>query len=109
MSSEAINNGAGLCDWGFIYFQGEGQESHVFAAPNLKTRVAGVESLDKAIEVAKSWADGGVQLIELCGWFHDQPGGTAAIIDAVGDRVAVGYVVPAPETDPLRAKIFGGG
>ena len=99
--------GDGLRDWGFIFFQGEGYDSKVFTAPELKTRVAGVGSIDKAIEVAKDWADDGVQMIELCGWFRHGPDRAAPIIDAVGERVAVGYIVPAPESAHLMRKIFG--
>ena len=107
MTNETAAEGEGLKDWGFIFFQGEGYDSKVFTAPELKTRVAGVGSIDKAIEVAKTWAADGVQMIELCGWFRHGADRAAPIIEAVGETVAVGYVVPAPETAPLMKKIFG--
>ena len=107
MTKEASVKRDGLKDWGFIFFQGEGYDSKMFTAPELKTRVAGVGSLDKAIEVAKTWADDGVQMIELCGWFRHESDRAAPIIEAVGETVAVGYVLPAPESAHLMRKIFG--
>ncbi len=107
MTNEAEAKGEGLKDWGFIFFPGAGSDSKVFTAPELKTRVAGVGSLDKAIDVAKTWADDGVQMIELCGWFRHESDRAAPIIEAVGETVAVGYVLPAPESAHLMRKIFG--
>jgi|LGVD01.1.fsa_nt_gb hypothetical protein len=106
MTNRTKIKGDGLKDWGFIFFQGEGSDSTVFLSPNLKTRIAGVGSIDKAIKVAKAWADDGVQMIELCGWFR-QGGRETSIIEAVGETVAVGYVLPAPESAHLMKKIFG--
>ena len=90
-------------DWGFI-FKGDGDENFVFNKSNLKTRIAGVETIEQAIVVANTWADEGVQLIELCGWFKEQ--GADSLAEAVGDRVAIGYVIGSPKTEALASKLF---
>ena len=92
-------------DWGFI-FKGDGSESATFNNPDLQTRIVGVETLDEAIIIATTWADQGVQLIELCGWFGEA--GTEKLVDAVGDRVAIGYIVASPKTAPLLQKLLAG-
>lgn len=110
MKSDSPNSAAtkdfALKDWGFI-FKGDGYEKCTFDAGRLRTRIAGVTTIEEAVKVAKSWADDGVQLIELCGWFQKE--GATQLLDAVGERVAIGYVIPAPETSHLMARIFGTG
>ena len=96
-------NASGLTDWGFI-FKSPGGDRHVFNTAGFRTRSAGVATVEDAVEVAKAWADDGVQLIELCGWFG--PDGAAEVVAAVGETVAVGYVIPTPETENIRKKVF---
>lgn len=90
-------------DWGFI-FKGDGSESVTFNNPNLQTRIVGIDTLQDALDVANKWADEGVQLIELCGWFGEE--GTDRLVEAVGDRVAIGHIVASPKTAPLLQKIL---
>jgi len=90
-------------DWGFI-FKGDGDENFVFDKINLKTRIVGVETIEQAIIVANSWADEGIQLIELCGWFKEQ--GADKLAEVVGDRVAIGYVIGSPKTENVANKLF---
>ena len=57
-------------------------------------------------------------MIELCGWFRHKEDRAAPIIEAVGDNVAIGYVVPAPvwkssyrlvfDDEPKRLKRLAG-
>ncbi len=56
--------------------------------PTLSMTVVGVKDFDDAVNTAKSLVEGGVQLIELCGGYGAV--GTAKIIEAVGDKAAVG-------------------
>lgn len=97
-----------LKDWGFIFFGDDyhpEKQNSEFSAGGMRTRIAGVGSIDKAVEVARDWASQGVQLIELCGWFDS--GGAEHIVEAVGETVAVGVATPMPETRHLYAALFG--
>ena len=47
----------------------------------------------------------GIELIEVCGAFG--PEGAAAVAQAAGDKVAVGYVVHDPSQDQKFAALFG--
>ena len=91
-----------LTKWGMI-FKGDGEFTS-FDKSGLETLVAGVESLEEAIELAKKWSADGIQLIELCGWFGEE--GADKLIAAVGDKVAVGYAVGSPKTEHLMKALF---
>ena len=96
-----------LTDFAFIVFGPDynpDDHSQTLQSDSLKTRVIGVNSLDIAEKVAKELVSDGVQLIELCGWFG--PKGAARIIDAVGDRVPVGFVTSGPDSYDLMYKLF---
>ena len=90
-------------DWGFI-FKGDGDEHFSFNKSDLKTRIAGVAPIEQAVEVANIWADQGVQLIELCGWFKEE--GADILAAAVGDRVAIGYAIASPKTEKVMNQLF---
>ena len=92
-----------LKDWGFI-FKDDGYEYVTFNKTDYQTRIAGVETVEQAIEIACGWAEDGIQLIELCGWFREE--GANQLVEAVGDKVAIGYVIENPKTEKLKKKIF---
>ena len=64
--------------------------SYFESTGNLVTTI-GVPSLEAACEEARKLAAEGIELIEVCGAFG--PEGAAAVAQAAGDKVAVGYVV----------------
>ena len=79
----------------FQYFESTG---------NLVTTI-GVPSLEAACEEARELAAEGIELIEVCGAFGAE--GAAAVAQAAGDKVAVGYVVHDPSQDEKFAALFG--
>ena len=96
-----------LTDFAFIVFGPDyDPDTHTKTLQSdfLKTRLVGVDSLESAEKVAMELVSDGVQLIELCGWFG--PKGAARIIDAVGDKVPVGFVTSGPDSIDLMYKLF---
>ena len=67
--------------------------------------MTGVSSIEEACAVARSLVAGGVGCIELCGAFGEA--GARAVIEAVGNRVPVGYVTHLPEQDGIYREVFG--
>ena len=70
-----------------------------------EVRIIGVSSLEEACAEAVSLTEAGIDCIELCGAFG--PEGAMRIIDAVENRVPVGYAVHLPMQDDLFRKTFG--
>lgn len=67
----------------------------VIETPEGPTTTVGTSGLQQACDVAKAAVDAGeVDFIELCGAFGED--GCRTVIDAVGDRVPVGYVTYFP-------------
>ena len=96
-----------LTDFAFIVFgldYDPDSHSKIVESDTLRTRVVGVDSLEKAEAVAKELISDGVQLIELCGWFG--PKGAARIIEAVGDTVPVGFVTHGPDSINTLYELF---
>lgn len=82
-----------LTRWAFIYTLGSeatAPREDVLGSDDCVLVSVGVPSVGEGPEVARRLVDEGVQLIELCGAFG--PAGTAAIVEAVAGRVAVGGV-----------------
>mgnify|MGYP001822524515 CR=1 FL=1 len=96
-----------LSDFAFIDFGADysDESTAIIQSASLKTRIVGVNSLEKAEQVALALVKDGVQLIELCGWFG--PKGAARIIDVVGDKVPVGFVGHGPDSIDLMHDLFG--
>jgi hypothetical protein len=96
-----------LIDFAFIVFGPDynpDDHSQTLQSAALKTRIIGVDSLDRAEVVAQELVSEGVQLIELCGWFG--PKGAARIIEAVGDKVPVGFVTSGPDSIDQMYTLF---
>ena len=67
----------------------------VIETPEGPTTTVGVADLAQACDAARAAVDGGdVDFIELCGAFGEE--GCRSVIDAVGNRVPVGYVTYLP-------------
>ena len=82
-----------LTRWGFIYKLGSeatAPREDVLGSDDCVLVSVGVPEVADGPEVARRLVDEGVQLIELCGAFG--PAGTAAIVEAVGGKVAIGGV-----------------
>ena len=96
-----------LTDYAFIVF-GSDYSSEIprasIKSDTLTTRIVGVNSIENAVSAAVELADDGVQLIELCGWFG--PKGAARIIEAVGDRIPVGFVGHGPDSIKTMYDLF---
>ncbi len=94
-----------LRHWGFIYVAAgadPGGERTVIDTGECTTVLVGVPDPADGLQVARSLAGEGVQLIELCGAFGAVHAG--AIIEAVGSAVPVGMVAYGPEAvDQLHA------
>lgn len=70
------------------------------------SRVVIASSVDNACEIAREYyLRGDVDLIEMCGAFEEA--GCKRVIEATDNKVAVGYVVHAPEQDEHFRKLFG--
>jgi hypothetical protein len=95
-----------LSDFAFIVFGPDysSESTAIIQSDSLKTRIVGVDSLERAESAALELVEDGVQLIELCGWFG--PKGAARIIEAVGDRVPVGFVGHGPDSVETLYKLF---
>ena len=95
-----------LSDFAFIVFGPDysSESTAIIQSDSLKTRIVGVDSLERAELAAIELVEDGVQLIELCGWFG--PKGAARIIEAVGDRVPVGFVGHGPDSVETLYKLF---
>lgn len=96
-----------LTDFAFIVFGWDydpNSHTKIMESETLKTRVVGVDSLERAEAVAVELVADGVQLIELCGWFG--PKGAARIIDAVGDQVPVGFVTHGSDSVNTLYELF---
>lgn len=61
--------------------------------------IIGVSNLADAIEVAKELVKNGIDCIELCGAFGEN--GARKIIEAINNKVPVGFVTHLPEQDEL--------
>lgn len=95
-----------LTDFAFIVFGSDytSDSTAIIETESLKTRIVGVDSLEKAEEAALELVRDGVQLIELCGWFG--PKGAARIIDVVGDKIPVGFVGHGPDSIDSMYSLF---
>lgn len=60
----------------------------------------GVSNLEEACVLAKHLVDQDFEWLELCGGFHED--GCARVVEAVNDRVPVGYIDYLPENDQMR-------
>lgn len=65
----------------------------------------GVRSVDEAPQIARTLADEGVELIELCGGFGGA--GLGEIVAAVGGRVPVGSVFYGVDASAGLQRLFG--
>lgn len=97
-----------LTDFAYIVFGPDytSDSTAVIQTESLKTRIVGVDSLEKAEKIALELVSDGVQLIELCGWFG--PRGAARIINAVGATVPVGFVGHGPDSIDSMYNLFSG-
>ena len=95
-----------LSDFAFIVFNSDysSESTAIIQSDSLKTRIVGVDSLERAEAAALELVEDGVQLIELCGWFG--PKGAARIIGAVGDRIPVGFVGHGPDSIKTMYELF---
>lgn len=95
-----------LSDFAFIVFSQDysSESTAIIQSDSLKTRIVGVNSLERAESAALDLVEDGVQLIELCGWFG--PKGAARIIEAVGDKVPVGFVGHGPDSIETMYDLF---
>ena len=66
--------------------------------------IIGVSSLEEACTVAAGLEKEGIGCIELCGAFGED--GARRVMDAVGMRIPVGYIVHLPEMDEAYARAF---
>ena len=64
----------------------------------------GVHDIDEACSEAVRLESEGVGCIELCGAFGED--GARRVMDAVGMRIPVGYIVHLPEMDEAYARAF---
>jgi len=75
----------------FVYPESNPQKHRaVIETPKLHMTIVGNKDFDEAVNTAKSLVEEGVKLFDLCGGFG--PVGAAKIIEAVGDKAAVGGV-----------------
>ncbi|MFC1950156.1 DUF6506 family protein [Chloroflexota bacterium] len=74
-----------------------------FESPTISMTIVGVKDFDEGADIAKSLVEEGIQLIELCGAWGAV--GCTKIIQAVGDKVAVGHVVYGAEQAPQLAPL----
>ena len=65
----------------------------------------GVDNLDEACALAQALLKDGYECLELCGAFGEE--GARAVIEATGNKMAVGYSIHFPEQDKLFEKVFG--
>jgi hypothetical protein len=78
----------------------------VIETPEGPTITVGVAGVGQACEVAKAAVDAGeADFIELCGAFREE--GCRKVIDAVADRVPVGYVTYRPGDSERVDALFG--
>ena len=96
-----------LTDFAFIVFGSDysSKSTAIIQSDSLRTRIVGVDSIERAELAAEELVKDGVQLIELCGWFG--PKGAARIIETVGDKVPVGFVGHGPDSIESMYKLFG--
>ncbi len=74
--------------------------------PEGPTTTVGVGSVEQACEVALAAVDAGeADFIEVCGAFGEE--GCRKVIEAVGDRVPVGYVTYLPGDSERVDALFG--
>jgi hypothetical protein len=88
-----------LSSWAFIYTaDGSEPEGTITTVDNgaCKTVLVGVPDVAAGVRVAPGLVDDGAQLLELCGGFG--PVGTAAVLEAIGNRIPVGSVGYGPES-----------
>ncbi|MFN2112354.1 MAG: DUF6506 family protein [Anaerolineales bacterium] len=95
-----------LTDFAYLVFGPDysSDSTAIIQTESLKTRIVGVDSLEKAEETARELVSDGVQLIELCGWFGPQ--GAARIIEAVGEKVPVGFIAHGSDSIDSMYKLF---
>ncbi len=93
--------------WGFI-FDGPGldpkKDRMVIDRGGIRTVLVGVPSVSEAANTAVELVEESAQFLELCGGFG--PAGAARVIEAVGDRVAVGFVSFGAESLSKIAAVF---
>ncbi|WP_028602600.1 DUF6506 family protein [Ottowia thiooxydans] len=80
------------------------QHRCVMASDRFQMIAVGVPTAAAGVDVARALVAEGVQLIELCGGFG--PGGTAAVLEAVGGAVPIGSVGYGPESIDALARLF---
>lgn len=88
-----------ITNYGFIYVDPGADaagERAVRDSDAQRSTIVAVPEPAAVVDAAARLADEGAQLIELCGFFG--PTWTARVVEAVGDRVAVGSVSFGPES-----------
>ena len=96
-----------LTHWAFLYTAAGTEPSGTrtdLDTGSCRTVLVGVPEASDAVDIARSLAAEGVQLIELCGGFG--PVWAARIIDATGGAVPVGTVGYGPESVDAVHAIF---
>ena len=68
-------------------------------------QILGVSSVEEACAEAVRLAREGIDCIELCGAFGSD--GAKCVIDAVQNRIPVGYATHLPVQDDLFRQVFG--
>jgi hypothetical protein len=88
----------GIKRYGFIV-KGPGYDPAmhrcVLENPSFRTEIVCVSSVHEAAEVARAFAQAGVEVIELCGGFDES--GTNEVIASLNSDVPVGHVVFSKE------------
>ena len=69
------------------------------------SQIIGVSNIEEACKIAKELQSEGIDCIELCGGFREE--GARKIIEATGNKIAVGFVVHLEEQNDIYKKLFG--
>ena len=67
-------------------------------------QIIGVADIEEACKVAKRLLSEGIGCIELCGAFDKE--GTKRVIQAIDNKIPVGYVTHLPEQEEVYRKAF---
>lgn len=98
LAPEEIRRSAPSSRYGFV-FKGPGMASErcrcTFEAPNFSLEIRGVGSPEEGERVSRELRDAGVELLGLCGGFHEAL--VARVAAAVEHKIPVGAVQYAPE------------
>lgn len=76
----------------------------VMSSSQFEMVAIGVSNPSQGLPVAKAMVEEGIQLIELCGAFG--PVWTAKIIEAIEERIPVGFVAYGPEAISPMHRLF---